>query len=124
MSHRRDTSRLDPPRRIYNVHSIWDGIIRPGKSASALLISWAHTDLHFPFLFAPATLHACSPSRMIYIHSPPTILSLGHHLVVHDHGPILPIPSLRFFQPQSCKRAEGCMYPCTLMYIPSPPGRI
>src|SRR6267154_1193046 len=96
----------------------------PGKSASALLIPWAHTDLYFPIIFTPATLYACSPSHIIYIHSPLTIGSLGHHWVVHGHGPILPIPSLRFFQPQSCKRAEGCMYPCTLMYIPSAPDRI
>ena len=113
-----------PPIHIYDVYSTWDGIIKPGKSASALMIPWANTDLHFPISFVLAILYACFPSYTIYMDASPTIWSLGHHQVVHVHGPILPMPSLRFFQPQSYKRAEGCMYLCIPMYISSPHGKI
>ena len=124
MSYRCSASRLDPPIHIHDVYSTWDGIIKPGKSASALMIPWAHTDLHFPISFVLAILYACFPSYTIYMDASPTIWSLGHHQVVHVHGPILPMPSLRFFQPQSYKRAEGCMYLCIPMYISSPHGKI
>ena len=85
MTCRHPTSCLDCIRYIYHVHTIWEGVTRPGNPASALLIPCPMLTLIYP----SPLLQLCS----CHIGILPTILHL-HTWPTDDFGLLEPLDSL------------------------------
>src|SRR5882757_2972686 len=97
-----------------------DGVRRPSKSKSTCLIPCSHNHSLITIPFTPAAPQGFSPSSTIYTHAPPTILGQWQYYILPAHYPCVPLPSLRFFDPQISQGPYGCMYLSPPMYIPSP----
>ena len=114
-NYRHTTSFLNPHRCIHHVNTIWNEIIRSGKSESTFLILPCWPSYIYPLRSSchlstlPIIPHLCT--------WPADDLELLEQLISLWLPSTLPHPSLRFFQTQASWRAKICMQSSTLMYI-------
>ena len=113
---RRPTSRLDCIRYIYHVHTIWEGVTRPGNPASALLIpSPMLTPIYpSPLLQLPYRGTSHNPSPIHMAHQQLWILEPLDSLWLPLISPFPPPPPFAFSQTQAFRGGGAHMH--VIMY--------
>ena len=118
----RHTSRLDCIRYIYHVHIILEGVIRPGKLASALLIPCPILTLIYPspLLQLPSRRTSHNPSSVHMAHRWLWAFGTPGYFMATTYLPFLPhnLPSL-FLRPRpSGRRPSACNHVPRCTYYP------
>ena len=109
---RHHTSRLDCIRYAYHVHTVLEGVIRPGKLTSALLIPCPMlTPIYpFPFLQLPYRHTPYNPSSIHMAHWRLWAFGTTGYLMATTHLPLSPPqPPFAFSQTLAFWKASICM---------------